>query len=171
MVLDTSLGLEHHTRKAKQVDAIRHFYNYDYRWKHLQPSSSVSTHCCDHGLASTTACLTNVCEHEHTNSCTECNMWASLLDEILVELRQRGTGDSDAGEPSCDADCAMLPATQLEVLESHLELLDDEHTQYVAHLMRKHVASKATMTVANELGPGQALMWMDFKCKVLPREH
>ena len=158
LVEDSTLGLQNPKAKAKQVDAIHHFYNYDYRWKHLKPSSKVSTHCCNHALASGSACLTSACDHTHENTCTECNMWAALQHEVLSELRDNHAKGS-------------LTDIQLEVLEAHLVLLDDEHTRYVSHILRKHVASNATMVRANELGYGQALMWMDFKCKPLPREH
>ena len=74
LVEDSTLGLQNPKAKAKQVDAIHHFYNYDYRWKHLKPSSKVSTHCCNHALASGSACLTSACDHTHENTCTACNM-------------------------------------------------------------------------------------------------
>ena len=84
---DSSNGLSDPRKKAHQVDEIRKFLDYDFRWKHLEDSSDVVTHCMNHALASPDGCFSNQCSHCHVNRCVECNAWAVLMDTVRQELR------------------------------------------------------------------------------------
>ena len=72
-IMDPANGVTDAKATTSKVDEIKQFLSYDYRWKHLEDSSEISTHCCNHALASPESCYTNCCAHEHKNTCVECN--------------------------------------------------------------------------------------------------
>ena len=85
---DTTIGFHNPKSKLKKLKEIRQFLASDYRWKHLEDSSSISTHCCNYALASPQSCFTTTCDHEHSNTCVECNMWPTLTKETRWELEE-----------------------------------------------------------------------------------
>ena len=58
---DSTIRFTDSKAKVAKVKEIRRFLEHDYRWKHLQDSSTISTHCCNFALASPQACFTSNC--------------------------------------------------------------------------------------------------------------
>ena len=152
-VLDLSNGLKDPRDTAAKVDDIKKILDYGFRWKHLQDSSPVVTHCMNYALASPDACLCNGCDHDHTNSCTECNMWAVLLEATKAELEAHYCKMIDA--LLCSADDLSVGVgdslAELERRQNYLQQLDDEYHRYVAHIVRKHRSSRAQMIFMSQL--------------------
>ena len=85
-ILDLDNPLTHRVQLQQKLKAIRKFLDYDFRFKHLADSSTIVTHCMNHALSSHEDSYCNHCTHEHTNSCTECNMWHSLMEEVKAQI-------------------------------------------------------------------------------------
>ena len=174
-VLDSSNGLDDFEAKAKRVSEIKKFLDYDFRWKHLQDSSTISTHCCNHALASPDACFNNVCDHDHENTCTECNMWAVLVAQIRAELSERVQEVGGlAGERPLTQECMEALNQKIMDLECrllHVDLLDNEYHRYVSHIVRKHRSSRAQLLKLAEQGEREMFLTMDYKCKPLSRKN
>ena len=91
-----AIGFHNSKSKLKKLKEIRQFLASDYRWKHLEDSSLISTHCCNYALASPHSCFTTTCDHVHSNTCVECNMWPTSIKEMRWELEEiRGNAASD----------------------------------------------------------------------------
>jgi hypothetical protein len=71
---------------TERVDAILEFFKGDYRWKHLKEQSHETMHCMQHSLGGDCASLCEQCEHEHVNTCVECNMLPSLMCELKAHI-------------------------------------------------------------------------------------
>ena len=172
-VLDLSNGLIDPRGKAAKVDDIKKFLNYDFRWKHLTDSSPVITHCMNHALASPHACLRNECDHDHENSCTECNMWAVLMDSVKLEVEAHYSKAIDA--LLCSADDSAVEVSnslaELERRQLYLKQLDNEYHRYVAHIVRKHRSSRAQIRFTSQLSQHMAFLWIDYKAKPLSRKN
>ena len=85
-ILDPCNALASRSQLLQKLKEIRRFLDYDFRFKHLEDSSPIVSHCMDHALSSHEGSYCNHCNHEHTNSCTECNMWHSLMEEVKAQI-------------------------------------------------------------------------------------
>ena len=54
---------------------------------------------------------------------------------------------------------------------AHLKVLDDEYHRYVAHIVRKHMSSKAQMLLVSNLQEWEAYLTIDYKAKPLTRKN
>ena len=161
--------------KTKRADEIRHFLDYDYRWNHLKDSSEIATHCCNHALGSPQECFTNSCDHQHTNTCVECNMWPVLRDQLVSKLRcelDRKLLEIGSCHPPMVYDPTVAARRQLateetECREVQLQFLDDEYHRFVAHIVRKHISSRAQLLLVSEQAEGEGFLWIDYKAKPL----
>ena len=205
---------------SKQVDQIGEFLKSDYRWKHLRESSKEAMHCMQHALCCSCASLCQACEHEHVNTCVECNQLPILLAALIAHTRewtdrqlemiqtryqsklwqgwhsrndhtihglparmiygsQEWLGWCEDGKPT-GWDCPeVVPVEQqvesmLRLRESmleHIQLLEGELHRYRAHLVRKHKASQGRMDLLSQVSDTRALVFIDYKQKVLPAEN
>ena len=74
---------------ASRVDKIQRFLKGDYRLKHLQEQSSEASHCMQHALGCSCSALSEGCDHQHVNSCVECNILPMLIHELEQHIECR----------------------------------------------------------------------------------
>ena len=181
---DIAYGVRHVKEKSRDLDEVRRFMDGPFRWDHLQQSSNIATHCLDYALSHRSSCTKprckhddptcmlfaycQLCDHEHENTCLECNQFHVLVDKVKAEVVMH-----------CDAAIAALPddtaieAARLEKARrlEHLELIRLEFVRWMAHVVRKHINSGAKLDTILELGQSQCLIIIDYKCKPLPRAN
>jgi hypothetical protein len=73
------------------------------------------------------------------------------------------------GVPPIDEQIKEVRALREGMLE-HIDVLHGEVKRYVAHLVRKHKASQGQMGLLSQVTATQALVFIDYKQKVLPAE-
>lgn len=188
----TDLGLDPITQRklVADIQAARIFFDGPYRWKHLQKSSSVSSHCMQYALQSTTTsmprgqrqeheellqCYNCTCDHEHTASCSECNQpytihkqFSDHVDNAIA--RRLAAVDLVEGE---ETKAVALQAAQSdgEVWREHVAMLHDEFCRWVGHIVRKHAASRAPPELKGQLKLWDVFLTIDYKCKPLSRKN
>ena len=81
MVMDVKYKFPARNNLVKRIDQVRDFMKGDFRWKHLKESSNEVMHCMGHALGCECQQLCQPCNHEHQNTCLECNQWGGLIEE------------------------------------------------------------------------------------------
>ena len=76
---------------SKRVIAIMDFFKGDYRWRHLAESSQEAQHCMQLALGCNKPALCVQCDHEHTNTCLQCNMYPALIMECELHISHFGS--------------------------------------------------------------------------------
>ena len=173
-------------------------------------------HCMSYALGSTCSKLCEACDHQHVNTCVECNQLPILIEElrshtnlwteqrlVSIEAAAQKTywsiwhskhdwdihtipygmvyeslehqdwvkaGKRPDYEPTgiatVDEQINEVHALREGMLE-HIDLLHGEVKRYVAHLVRKHKASQGQMDLLSQVTATQALVFIDYKQKVL----
>ena len=186
------LGLQQGTQQQMVADiqAAKKFFDGPYRWKHLQRSSSVATHCMQHALTSTStvknanahrAHTTQLqdfncsCDHSHVASCEECNQlhrlhkqFSAHVDEAIA--KRLSEVEFVVGE---DAKAMAMQHAQNtgEVWREHITMLHDEASRWVGHIVRKHAASRAPPELKSQLKLGEVFLTINYKCKPPSRKN
>ena len=191
-VKSSDLGLDPGTQQQLigDIQTAKNFYDGPYRWKHLERSSSVSTHCMQHALTSTSTvksvaghqahtaqlqCFNCSCDHEHSASCEECNQLHRLHEQLTAHVshalaRRLSAAEAVIGE---DAKVVALQKAQEdgETWREHITMLHDEANRWVGHIVRKHAASRAPPDLKSQLEIGDVFLTIDYKCKPLSRKN
>ena len=81
MVMDVKYEFPDRKNLVKRIDQVRDFMKGDFRWKHLKETSNEVMHCMGHALGCECQQLCQPCNHEHQNTCLECNQWGGLIEE------------------------------------------------------------------------------------------
>jgi hypothetical protein len=216
------------THLSKKIDEIEEFLKGDYRWKHLSETSHEAMHCMQHALGCNVNHLSHSCDHDHVNTCVECNMLPMLVQQLELHTHNMANAKVEAAEASIaghklpqsdywsnwtdwhvrnDPKIHGIPVGHVwtgagsveaktlmdtvsmvegahpapgaidearaleEEMEAHLKMLRDEVQRYQAHLVRKHKASQGQMHLLSEVTAKKALIFIDYKQKVLPCEN
>ena len=176
-IRDPKVGLKKQKERCETLDGIRIFLNGPYRWDHLRTESTISTHCMHYALKTGHSCYNVECEHEHHNTCSECNQWPILVQEIRHELRgmmELKEGKHDAlGSSQNEASVQEIQKSRAlhECFSEQLDLWDAEYRRYVGHIVRKHDASRAKVDLLAQVTELICKITIDYKQKVLSREH
>ena len=176
-IRDPKVGLKKQKERCETLDGIRIFLNGPYRWDHLRTESTISTHCMHYALKTGHSCYNVECEHEHQNTCSECNQWPILVQEIRHELRglmELKEGEHDAlGSSQNEASVQEIQKSRAlhECFSEQLDLWDAEYRRYVGHIVRKHDASRAKVDLLAQVTELICKITIDYKQKVLSREH
>ena len=135
-VKSIDLGLDPGTQQqlVGDLQIAKHFYDGPYRWKHMERSSVVSTHCMQHALTSTSTvksaaqhqahtsqlqCFNCKCDHEHSASYEECNQLHRLHEQLTAHVSHAlARGLRGEGTFSLHLTLLAIYASMLTVAES-----------------------------------------------------
>ena len=89
-VMDPRYEFPARKKLSKRITAIMDFFKGDYRWRHLAESSKEAQHCMQLALGCNVPALCVACDHDHTNSCLQCNMYPALIMECEQHIAEFG---------------------------------------------------------------------------------
>ena len=174
---------------AARIQRCKQFYDGEYRWKHLQKSSTVSSHCMQFALRSIPrhksktkrdnemallAAFNCDCDHEHHRSCVDCNQMEVLYNDVASVVDTAIANKLVAAEDAPPDDKARLVAVAQERGEmwiEHIKGIKQEIERWVGHLVRKHASSRAPSVLKSFLGLQECFVTIDYKCKPLSRRN
>jgi hypothetical protein len=104
------------------------FLHGDFRWKHLRERSTEAMHCMQHALGCGVKGCSQPCDHEHTNTCVECNMFPALVSQLSEHIRSWAERKVECAQLDVvDGDELINQARAMgEGMEAHLDMLRGE---------------------------------------------
>ena len=96
------------------------FMKGEYGWRHLAESSKEAQHCMQHALGCGTDALCVKCDHQHHNTCVQCNAYPALVMELekhILAFKWRllnGQGDEAPVVIGSPAEAAVIIGSSAE---------------------------------------------------------